>query len=627
MKRGRGRHRLLAGLSALLMAPAIGWAQDTGTGLPESVAPAHAEEADLLRADGWRLVIQAPEPLDRLLREYLDIARFQREAAEPGALPISRAELRRLVVSAPEQARGLIDAEGYFGARITTRVHDEVPGRPIEVTLTVEPGELTQVSRVQFVFEGELDARLEAGEASAQALVDGLSAQWGLPVGAVFRQVDWTAAKNAALARLRADGYPTAVWSGTSSTVDATTRQARLFMVADSGPAFAFGDIRIEGLDRQPASAIVNTAPFRPGDPYSEKQLLDWQERIQKLNLFESIFVSTDLDPAHAKAAPVLVQVREQQMQTATTGIGVSSDTGPRVSAEYLHRNLFGLDWQAKAAVRLGRNDRAGSLDFTSHPWEGRRRGLVSTQATRIVEDDQAVTLSARARVGLLREGERLERTDYIEVQNASVTADGGAKVSEASAYSATVQWIYRDVDSRTLPTRGSTTLAQLTVGRSYSALEEKGFFGRAYLRSTWYWPLPANWYATVRGEAGQVFAREAVSIPDTLLFRAGGDESVRGYAYRSLGVVTDGVVTGGRVMFTSSVEVARPILARLPALWGAVFVDVGDAAASADKLDPRVGYGVGVRFRSPVGPLKLDIARGQQLQDWRIHFSVGISL
>jgi translocation and assembly module TamA len=627
MKKGLGRHRLLAGLSALLMAPAIGWAQDTGAGGGEPAALAHAEEADLLRADGWRLLIRAPEPLDRLLREYLDIARFQREAAEPGALPISRAELRRLVVSAPDQARGLIDAEGHFGARITTRVHDEVPGQPIEVTLTVEPGELTQVSRVQFVFEGELDARLEAGETAAQALVDGLSAQWGLPVGAVFRQVDWTAAKNAALARLRADGYPTAVWSGTSSTVDATTRQARLFMVADSGPAFAFGDIRIEGLDRQPASAIVNTAPFRPGDPYSEKQLLDWQERIQKLNLFESIFVSTDLDPAHAKAAPVLVQVREQQMQAATTGIGVSSDTGPRVSAEYLHRNLFGLDWQAKAAVRLGRNDRAGSLDFTSHPWEGRRRGLVSTQATRIVEDDQAVTLSARARVGLLREGERLERTDYIEVQNASVTADGGAKVSEASAYSATVQWIYRDVDSRTLPTRGSTTLAQLTAGRSYSALEEKGFFGRAYVRSTWYWPLPANWYATARGEAGQVFAREAVSIPDTLLFRVGGDESVRGYAYRSLGVVTDGVVTGGRVMFTSSVEVARPILARLPALWGAVFIDVGDAAASADKLDPKVGYGVGVRFRSPVGPLKLDIARGQQLQDWRIHFSVGISL
>jgi len=229
--------------------------------------------------------------------------------------------------------------------------------------------------------------------------------------------------------------------------------------------------------------------------------------------------------------------------------------------------------------------------------------------------------------VGLLREGERLERMQYVEFETASVTANAGDKVSDASAYSATAQWIYRDVDSQTLPTRGSTTLLQLTLGRSYSALQEKGFFGRAYARSTWYWPLPAGWYATVRGEAGQVFAREQVSVPDTLLFRAGGDESVRGYAYRSLGVVTDGVVTGGRVMFTSSVEVARPILARLPALWGAVFVDAGDAASSADKLDPRVGYGVGLRYRSPVGPLRLDIAHGQQLQDWRIHFSVGISL
>lgn len=623
----------------ILAAPHIAPAQDTAAeagGAPgvdawapwgSDVSPSSGDDADMLSAQGWRLDVVAPEPLDELLRNYLDIARFQRESAEPGAIPISRAELRRLVVSAPEQARGLIDAEGYFGARIGTRVTDGLDGQPIVVTLTVEPGQLTRVSKVQFVYEGELDARLDDGEPAARALVDALSAQWALPVGAVFRQVDWTAAKNEALARLRADGYPTASWSGTSATVDATDRQARLFMVVDSGPAFAFGEVRIEGLHRQPASAILNTAPFRKGDAYREKDLLDWQERIQKLNLFDSIFVTTDLDPTQASAAPVLVQVREQQLQSATTGIGVSSDTGPRVSADYLHRNLFGLDWQAKARVQLGQNNRLGRLDFTSHPWEGRRRGLLSTQASRTVEDDKAITLSARARVGLLREGERLERMQYVEFETASVTANAGDKVSDASAYSATAQWIYRDVDSQTLPTRGSTSLLQLTLGRSYSALKEKGFFGRAYARTTWYWPLPAGWYATVRGEAGQVFARDEVSVPDTLLFRVGGDESVRGYAYRSLGVITDGVVTGGRVMFTSSVEVARPILARLPALWGAVFVDAGDAASSADKLDPRVGYGVGLRYRSPVGPLRLDIAHGQQLQDWRIHFSVGISL
>src|SRR3990167_1657835 len=167
----------------ILAAPHIAPAQDTAAeagGAPgvdawapwgSDVSPSSGDDADMLSAQGWRLDVVAPEPLDELLRNYLDIARFQRESAEPGAIHISRAELRRLVVSAPEQARGLIDAEGYFGARIGTRVTDGLDGQPIVVTLTVEPGQLTRVSKVQFVYEGELDARLDDGEPAARALV------------------------------------------------------------------------------------------------------------------------------------------------------------------------------------------------------------------------------------------------------------------------------------------------------------------------------------------------------------------------------------------------------------------------------------------------------------------------
>lgn len=617
--------RLILGVVLGCMA-AGAWAQD----VPAEGSPASAlDTPDTERAGPlvWRLDIAAPSPLDKLLRSYLDLARFQAESAQDVSVTISRSELRRLVASVPEQARALIEAEGYFSAHIATRVSDDVPGAPVVVTLSVVPGEQTQVSKVQFVFEGDLDERLSADDAQAQSLVEALSANWGLPEGEVFRQTTWTDAKNAMLARLRANGYPTATWSGTSVTVDAQARTAKLYLVGDTGSAFAFGDIRVEGLSRQPASAIVNLAPFNKGDPYREKQLLDWQERIQKLNLFESIFVTTDLDPTQAKAAPVLVQVRELPLQASTVGLGMSSDTGPRVSGEYLHRNPFGLDWQAKAKLRLGQNDSNAQIDLTSHPWTGHTRGLLSTQASYLIDTDNTVTTSQRVRVGRLREGERLERTDYIEFQHAKVRSQDKVVVSDASAYSATSQWIYRDVDSQVLPTRGSTSMAQLTGGRSYSALDETGFFGRAYLRSTWYQPLPWHWYASVRGEVGQVFARDAVSVPDTLLFRAGGDESVRGYAYRSLGVTSDGVTIGGRSTFTTSLEVAHPLLARMPSLWGALFVDAGDAANRFGDLQPKVGYGAGLRWRSPVGPLKLDFAYGTEVQQWRVHFSVGISL
>jgi len=628
-------HRLTLGWA---LSWALAWILGGGVLLawPSS---AWSEESPVARAAAnWRLVVDAPSPLDRLLESNLDLARFQQDGN------VSRGELRRLVAAVPAQARGLLDAEGYFGAQVRIRVDDpatdaggDAPalaeevgagGRgEVTVTVTVVPGPRTRVGRVQFVFEGGLDQRLSEGDAAAQALADQLAAKWALPRGEVFRQADWSSAKTDTLARLRADTYPLAAWSGTSATVDATDNTADLYLVADSGPAFAFGPIHVEGLQRQPASAIVNLAPFKAGGPYRERQVLDWQERIQKLGLFESVFVSPTLDASQPEATPLLVQVRELPLQSATAGIGISSNNGPRVSLEHLHRNAFGLDWQAKTKVQVGVRLQDVQLDLTSHPWDGHKRGLVSAQATGLIDSDNAVTHSQRLRVGLLREGERLERSDYLELQHASVRSATDVLVSNATALSATTQWIFRDVDNRLLPTRGTTSMAQLTFGRTYSALDRDGFFGRAHTRLTGYLPLARSWQLTARGEVGQVLANEAVSVPDTLLFRAGGDDSVRGYAYRSLGVETGGVITGARSVATASLELAHDLPVRVQGLQGAIFADVGDAADRFSKMSAKRGYGVGVRWRSPVGPFRLDVAYGEAVQQWRLHFSVGVSL
>lgn len=605
---------------------------------PDDAASAPARTRRPLR---WTLEVDAPSPLDRVLKRNLDLARFQAEGDDDGdeATPsqgISRSELRRLLASVPDQARSLLDAEGYFNAKVRTQVLDDnasasgsqgPPDSVVRVRIEVEPGPRTEVRHVQFVFEGELDTRLDAQEPGALDLFERLSDGWRLSEGEVFRQADWSSAKNETLALARADTYPTASWSGTSATVDAAANRADLYLVMDSGPAYAFGQTTIEGLARQPASAIQNLAPFRPGDPYRERQLLDWQERILKLNLFESVFVSPVLDPSQPQSTPLVVQVREAPMQTATAGIGASSDNGPRVSLEYLHRNVFGLDWQAKTKLQVGARLSDGQIDLLSHPWEGRRRGLVSAQVNNLIDNDNAVTKSQRLKVGRLREGERLERSDYVEVQHAEVRSADDRVVSSATALSATSQWIWRDVDNQILPTRGTSSMAQLTVGRTYSSFNQDGVFTRAHIRSTGYLPLPWSWHLTARAEAGQVVARDEVSVPDTLLFRAGGDDSVRGYAYRSLGVEREGVTTGGRSVATASVELAHPIVPSVPAVLGAVFMDVGDAAQSFDKWAAKRGYGVGVRWRSPVGPFRLDIAYGAAVQKWRLHFSVGISL
>ncbi|MDE2078344.1 MAG: hypothetical protein KGI91_14940, partial [Burkholderiales bacterium] len=434
------------------------WAQDAPpvaapSGEVSTALPAY----DLMEPQPlWRLDIDAPEKFKKLLRNYLDLARFQSEGQTDGD-QINLVELRRLVVSAPEQARGLLEAEGYFSAKITTRVADASNGQPMVVTIKVEPGPLTRVSKVQMIFEGGLDTRLSNGDERAQALVQTLKDTWGLQEGRVFTQAEWSAAKNATLAKLRAMGYPTASWSGTSVTVDADAKSAKLFLVADSGPAFFYGDIRVEGLHHQPASAITNLSSFKPGDPYQEAQLVDLQDRIQKINLFDNVFVTTDVDPTSAAAVPVVVQVHEMPLQQASVGVGMSSDTGPRVSFEHLHRQPFDSNWQAKTKLQVGRDDSNLQLDLTSHPWPGRQRGLISGLLAYQIDHAKAVNTSQRWRVGRLRELDTMERADYFEFQHAKVKSEQDVTVSQASSLAGTSQWIFRNVDSQVLPTKGVT--------------------------------------------------------------------------------------------------------------------------------------------------------------------------
>jgi translocation and assembly module TamA len=237
---------------------------------------------------------------------------------------------------------------------------------------------------------------------------------------------------------------------------------------------------------------------------------------------------------------------------------------------------------------------------------------------------DTDVVLSQRLRAGRAQETRALEQLIFAEVERGRRSTD--TLDTSTFALSGNYHVVLRRLDSALLPTEGYTLSLQGGLGRSHGNASRSGWFQRAYGRLTYYKPLGQSWYSTMRVEAGQVFLPTGVAAPDSQLFRAGGDDSVRGYAYRTLGPETDGVVGSGPVLLTGSVEVARPFLASMPSLWGALFVDAGRAGNSFGGLKPALGYGVGVRWRSPVGPLRLDLAWGQEVRKFRLHFSVGIA-
>jgi translocation and assembly module TamA len=588
--------------------------------------PAGATSATATRAD-YRFDVRAPDPLRALLLNDLDLARFQNA---PATDSVDTTELERLLHAAPAQARGLLETEGYFNAEVSASRDGMQDGLPL-LLLTALPGPRAAVQAVSIEAAGDLQRAATAGDANAAREIESLRERWPLRPGDAFRQSAWSDAKAATLARVRAEGYAAANWRSTNARVDAPNNRADLALVLDSGPLFRLGPLLIDGVSRYDEGAVRELATFSPGEPYSEKALLDFQERLQKLGLFEGAAVELDADPQTASAAPVRVRVKELTRQQATLGLGYSANTGPRLSLEHTDRRVFGRRLIAKNKLQYGPDNKVWEGELSSYPLAGLYRNLVSGSASQLKVDDQRVT-SWNARVGRTQDTPRIERLYFGELTHARV--DGGAITRQADAASLAYHWVFRELDNVLLPTRGVTASAQVRAGYArgnQSVLAEpletsKGPFSRLYARLTWYKPFGADWYGTARVEAGEVFSRSAVGIPDTLLFRAGGDESVRGYGYRSLGPTLAGETVSARTLLTGSLEVARPISAKYPAVWWAAFIDAGNAADRWVDLKPAVGYGVGLRWRSPVGPLKVDLAYGQQVKQVRVHLSVGIA-
>jgi len=576
-----------------------------------------------------RLTIDAPDEPRRLLEAHLDLARLAIVA--PGEA-LSETELRRLEAATPAQARALLATLGYMEPTVRVQREPTAAGEPAHVRVVVTPGERSRIDRVELELQGALADAAARGDADAAKTLAAWRAAWRLPAGSVFTNNAWRDAKLAALAQLRSAGYATAAWHSTDAQVDADAAKVSVAVVADSGPLFRTGALVVQGLQRQDEVNVRNLAGFEPGTPATEVLLLDYQERLQRAGLFERATVTLATDPDQADAATVTVAVAEMPLQQASPGIGISANDGLRVSAEHTHRRAFGFPATMHNKVEFSKKRRAWEGELSTHTLPGLYRNQLGGAAEQLDSDtDRVISLSFR--VGRAYETQRAERLTFVEVERGLVqpfaTAEQPTPVdSDTIALTLNQHAVWRNVDNVILPTIGQSLALQGGIGRVHSSGNDaaSGDFARLHARLQLWQPLGADWYGQARLELGEVFAKSAVNVPDSQRFRAGGDDSVRGYEYRSLTPQVNGVDVGGRVVATASLEVAHPISARLPTVWWAAFIDAGRAAERWQDWSAAYGAGVGVRWRSPVGPLRADIAYGEEVNRWRLHVSVGIA-
>jgi translocation and assembly module TamA len=549
--------------------------------------------------------LQAPESVRELLERHVRVL-SRPDQTVPEALADRIALMRRTRREVAE----LLATEGYFSPQIelerTTRER---------WALVVVPGERAHVTEVELAFEGHLAAE---GDEFARRR-DALRRAWLLPPGAPFRQSAWDAAKQQLLDAVAVRDYAAARISASRATVDPEAASVRLAVTIDSGPPFFIGPLEVTGLERLPAHLVARYSTLRQGERFDQERLLAFQSLLQNAPQFASVIVDIDRDPALASAVPVRVQVSEAQSRHLSFGAGFSTNTGARAETNWRDVNLRGRAWELSTGLRIEQRRQAAYADVFLPPAQARHRD--SFGAVIETSDIEGLETSRQA-IGAVRSKQRgdIETAIGLRYQHENLRP-AGAESSSRNALTANWSWVQRKVDDLLDPRRGY--VLQVDLGGGAKALLSDQDFFRAYARVVRYQPVGERDVFIVRAEAGATLAKSRDGIPQDFLFRTGGAQSVRGYAYNSLGVQQGQAVLGGRYLGTASAEYVHWFRPQ----WGvAGFVDVGDAADDRDSLDLKAGYGAGARWRSPAGPLALDLAYGHHERRLRLHFAIAIA-
>lgn len=577
--------------------------------------------------------VRAPDDVRETLERHLELQRFRH-------LPDLQAhELQRLLAAAEANARELLGSMGYFAPVIRVELIETPTSKTAarSVVVSVQPGAQARIASAKIDFvQGGGSGASSIDEAEAQASErqqQRLQRDWSLTPGQAFSQSAWDDAKSDGLRQLQSRRHPAARIVDSRAEIDADKQQAHLGVTYDPGPAYRFGPLRIDGSERYDPDGARRLARLPSGAVYDEAEMLDAQLRLASSGYYDSVFLSLDTEAEDPQAAPVTAQLREARLQKLVFGPGFSTDSGPRLTLDHTHNRLPGLGWRALTRLALERRSQSANSEWTALPDEQGWRWFTGGQLLREARDGYAVH-SARLRSGRSKSTKHIDRNYFLQYDAAH--SQGIGAPAPSSALSANLGWTGRYFNSLTAPTRGHGLALELGLGSSLRP--EREVFTRSLLR--WQSLIPAgrvqdqhgvgrNARLALRAEAGAVLARAGAQIPVTQLFLTGGDTSVRGYAYHSIGARSgQGRLFGGRYLAVGSVEWQRPIVYDgVMTDWeSSLFVDTGAVADRVAQLRPRTGLGAGLRWRSPVGPLQADLAYGLQSRALRLHLRLGYS-
>jgi translocation and assembly module TamA len=531
-------------------------------------------------------------------------------ARQPSRTRMPEERVRLLMNRVPDEVQAAMEPFGYYAASSSSALAFD--GRRWRVTVDVEPG-----SPVRLV---DALVRIEGPGAQDTALVR-IRDRAGLAIGQPLAHASYESVKERLIGTALDRGYLDAVFDSSAIFVDRGAREARAVLVLRTGPRFTLGEVTFfqDALDPELLQDLV---PWVPGDAFSRAQLLELQTSLTAEPYFSSAEIIPARDRAEGLVVPIEVLLTPAPRQLYSVGGGYGTDTGARVTFSAEFRRLNRAGHRATVDAWLAQVERRATGSYLIPL--GERLGTVLSLTAGWVDANPVTSETETWLVGATVDGIRGDWRTQVSttLERASFSVGTQSGVSTLLLLGSGLSHVV--ADDRIEPARGSLFRVRARGGHDALFSDVRLFDMGIELR--WIRGFGDRYRVLWRGEVGALFSSDFSSLPPSLRYFAGGDRSVRGYAYEALGPVDEfGDVIGGTKLLVTAIELDAAVRRS----WRvALFADVGNALDSFE--DPyEAGAGVGIRWRSPVGMVRLDGAFAVTRRGWpfRLHLNLGPEL
>ncbi len=533
---------------------------------------------------------------------------------------------RRDVEENAERIRRFLQREGFYHGSVDFVIEQPEEKGAVRVLFRIVEGPPTLVEEIRI--EGLLEA--------AEELRDQLKAPPALKLGDRFRLELFEQSKKNMTDLLRNQGYPWAEVRGKVKILRGE-RSAEIDFIIDPGKRVVFGKIGIRGVDARDEAVVRAKLRYKEGDLYSRSKLQESQRAVFNLGPFASVVMEPGVDRESAEdRLPIEVDTTYRKLRSVKVGVGCGSEDKFRIQAAWLHRNFFGearrLEFSGKFSFLV--NSLEGRLfqpvflspEQSAEEVLGLRRDVQPSYTNRKIFN----RISVSRNIGPLYQVSPAHQLEVNFPETVDLTDPKELSAEGERFIISTLELgVQRDSrDDLLNPTRGSLVHGSLGYASQAFGSEVDFLVMTAGVRT--YMPLIEDVVIAARLLAGTMTPTENTDdIPVFKRFFSGGADSVRGYPYQDLGPKdSNDNPLGGRSLIEGSLEVRFPIWKEL---GGVAFLDFGNVYASSFSWSPgklRYSSGAGLRYATPVGPIRFDFGYQLNPEDeggrYQFHFSIG---